>query len=286
VNIVHAEVLMDSLAETLNKFQAKFASLPKEVRYIPDDGICPKCDSIKRDHPGVEQVLIARGLMDYDEEAHKYRPNTPIMRCKCAEEKTQAIHRIEQAANLPFSVRGTLPRSFVAGTFTNFIERDGAEDAFNMCQDYVNENTAPILVLRGPRGTGKTHLMEAVGRELIARDMTVRYERVPALLSRIRSSYDRSYPEVAEDDMRRCHLAQLLMLDDLGSEKSSEWVQEKIFELIDERYGTGRLLIVSTNDSYSSPSNNLGERVASCRFDENSGKVVQVIMTCSDYRRE
>jgi len=277
---------MDSLAETLNKFQAKFASLPKEVRYIPDDGICPKCDSIKRDHPGVEQVLIARGLMDYDEEAHKYRPNTPIMRCKCAEEKTQAIHRIEQAANLPFSVRGTLPRSFVAGTFTNFIERDGAEDAFNMCQDYVNENTAPILVLRGPRGTGKTHLMEAVGRELIARDMTVRYERVPALLSRIRSSYDRSYPEVAEDDMRRCHLAQLLMLDDLGSEKSSEWVQEKIFELIDERYGTGRLLIVSTNDSYSSLSNNLGERVASRLFDENSGKVVQVIMTCSDYRRE
>ena len=277
---------MDSLAETLNKFQAKFASLPKEVRYIPDDGICPKCDSIKRDHPGVEQVLIARGLMDYDEEAHKYRPNTPIMRCKCAEEKTQAIHRVEQAANLPFSVRGTLPRSFVAGTFTNFIERDGAEDAFNMCQDYVNENTAPILVLRGPRGTGKTHLMEAVGRELIARDMTVRYERVPALLSRIRSSYDRSYPEVAEDDMRRCHLAQLLMLDDLGSEKSSEWVQEKIFELIDERYGTGRLLIVSTNDSYSSLSNNLGERVASRLFDENSGKVVQVIMTCSDYRRE
>ena len=277
---------MDSLAETLNKFQAKFASLPKEVRYIPDDGICPKCDSIKRDHPGVEQVLIARGLMDYDEEAHKYRPNTPIMRCKCAEEKTQAIHRVEQAANLPFSVRGTLPRSFVAGTFTNFIERDGAEEAFNICQDYVNENTAPILVLRGPRGTGKTHLMEAVGRELIARDMTVRYERVPALLSRIRSSYDRARPEVAEDDMRRCHLAQLLMLDDLGSEKSSEWVQEKIFELIDERYGTGRLLIVSTNDSYASLSNNLGERVASRLFDENSGKVVQVIMTCSDYRRE
>ena len=277
---------MDSLAETLNKFQAKFASLPKEVRYIPDDGICPKCDAIKRDHPGVEQVLIARGLMDYDEEAHKYRPNTPIMRCKCAEEKTQAIHRVEQAANLPFSVRGTLPRSFVAGTFTNFIERDGAEDAFNMCQDYVNENTAPILELRGPRGTGKTHLLEAVGRELIARDMTVRYERVPALLSRIRSSYDHSYPEVAEDDMRRCHLAQLLMLDDLGSEKSSEWVQEKIFELIDERSGTGRLLIVSTNDSYSSLSNNLGERVASRLFDENSGKVVQVIMTCSDYRRE
>jgi len=277
---------MDSLAATLKKFQAKFDSLPEDVRYIPDDGICPKCDSIKRDHPGVERVLIARGLMDYDEEAHKYRPNTPIMRCKCAEEKTQAIHKIEQAANLPFSVRGTLPRSFVAGTFANFVERDGAEEAFSLCQDYVNENTAPILVLRGPRGTGKTHLMEAVGRELIARDMTVRYERVPALLSRIRSSYDRSYPEVAEDDMRRCHLAQLLMLDDLGSEKSSEWVQEKIFELIDERYGTGRLLIVSTNDSYASLSANLGERVASRLFDENSGKVAQVIMTCSDYRRE
>ena len=277
---------MDSLAEMLNKFKVRFDSLPEDVRYIPDDGICPTCSALKRDHPGVERVLIARGMMDYDEEAHRYRPNTPIQRCKCDEEKTQAIHRIEQTANLPLSVRGALPRSFVAGTLANFAERDGAEEAYGVCQDYVNENTAPILVLRGPRGTGKTHLMEAVGRELIARDMTVRYERVPALLSRIRSSYDRSYPEVAEDDMRRCHLAQLLMLDDLGSEKSSEWVQEKIFELIDERYGTGRLLIVSTNDSYDSLSANLGERVASRLFDENSGKVAQVIMTCSDYRRE
>jgi len=277
---------MDSLSEMMTKFKARFDSLPEDVRYIPDDGICPQCDAIKRDHPGVERVLIARGMMDYDEEEHKYRPNTPISRCKCTEEKIQAVHQMEQTANLPLSVRGALPRSFVAGTFANFDEREGTEDAFNLCQDYVNENTAPILVIRGPRGTGKTHLMEAVGRELIARDTTVRYERVPALLSRIRSSYDRSYPEVAEDDMRRCHLAQLLMLDDLGSEKSSEWVQEKIFELIDERYGTGRLLIVSTNDSYSSLSNNLGERVASRLFDENSGKVVQVIMTCSDYRRE
>jgi DNA replication protein DnaC len=286
VNLAHVEVMMDSLAEMLNKFKVRFDSLPEDVRYIPDDGICPNCDAIKRDHPGVERVLIARGMMDYDEEAHRYRPNTPILRCKCEEEKTQAAYQMEQSANLPLSVRGALPRSFVAGTLANFTERDGTEEAYGMCQDYVNENTAPILVLRGPRGTGKTHLMEAVGRELIARDMTVRYERVPALLSRIRSSYDRAYPEVAEDDMRRCHLAQLLMLDDLGSEKSSEWVQEKIFELIDERYGTGRLLIVSTNDSYASLSNNLGERIASRLFDENSGKVVQVIMTCSDYRRE
>ena len=277
---------MDSLAAMLNKFKVRFDSLPEDVRYIPEDGICPKCDAIKRDHPGVERVLIARGMMDYDEEAHRYRPNTPILRCKCEEEKTQAAYQMEQSANLPLSVRGALPRSFVAGTLANFTERDGTEEAYGMCQDYVNENTAPILVLRGPRGTGKTHLMEAVGRELIARDMTVRYERVPALLSRIRSSYDRAYPEVAEDDMRRCHLAQLLMLDDLGSEKSSEWVQEKIFELIDERYGTGRLLIVSTNESYASLSANLGERVASRLFDENSGKVVQVVMTCSDYRRE
>ena len=277
---------MDSLATMLNKFKDKWESLPEDVRFIPEDGICPDCDAIKRNHPGVERVLIARGMMDYDEEEHRYRPNTPVMRCKCEEEKTQAIHKLEQAANLPLSVRGAMPRSFVAGTFANFMDREGTEEAYGTCQDYVNENTAPILVLRGPRGTGKTHLMEAVGRELIARDMTVRYERVPALLSRIRSSYDRSYPEVAEDDMRRCHLAQLLMLDDLGSEKSSEWVQEKLFELIDERYGRGRLLIVSTNESYSSLSSNLGERIASRLFDENSGKVVQVIMNCSDYRRE
>ena len=277
---------MESLAEILNKFKGRYDSLPEDVRHLPEDGVCPQCDCLKRNHLGVDKVLIARGMMDYDEEAHTYRSNRPILRCKCEEEKIETVYQMEKNANLPLSVQGTMPRSFVAGTFENFNEREGTEDAFNLCQDYVNEHTPPILVLRGPRGTGKTHLMEAVGRELLAREVTVRYERVPALLSRIRASYDRSYPEVAEDDMRRCHIAQLLMLDDLGSEKSSEWVQEKIFELLDERYGTGRLLIVSTNDSYSSLSENLGERVASRLFDENSGKVVQVIMNCSDYRRE
>ena len=190
-------------------------------------------------------------------------------------------------ANLPLSVHGTLPRSFVAGTFENFVEREGAEEAFNACLDFINEDTPPILVLRGPRGTGKTHLMEAVGREMLARSKSVRYERVPTLLARMRSSFNNQEMSVLEErNSKYRNTSELLMLDDLGSEKPSDWVREQLYLLIDERYGVNRPLLISTNESYESVANNLGDRIASRLFDTNSGKVMQVVMTCGDYRRE
>jgi len=276
-----------SLREILSKFNSGLEGLPADVKYIPEDGVCPNCSRLVREHPGVNRVLAARGFMYYDEDNDKYTYKQPVQRCECTATILARDQHNEMMANLPLSVHGILPRSFIAGTFENFTEREGAEEAFNACMDFINEETAPILVLRGPRGTGKTHLMEAVGREMLARGKTVRYERVPTLLARMRSSFNNQEMSVLEErNSKYRNTSELLMLDDLGSEKSSEWVQEKIFELIDERYGTGRLLIVSTNDSYASLSNNLGERIASRLFDENSGKVVQVIMTCSDYRRE
>ena len=224
--------------------------------------------------------------MYYDEDNDKYIYKQPVQRCECEHGSLARDQHNEMMANLPLSVHGTLPRSFIAGTFENFVEREGAEDAFNACMDFINESTPPILVLRGPRGTGKTHLMEAVGREMLARGKRVRYERVPTLLARMRSSFNSEDMGVLEErNSQHRHAAELLMLDDLGAEKPSDWVREQIFRLIDERYGVNRLLIVSTNESYESLANNLDDRIASRLFDTNSGKVMQVIMTCEDYRR-
>ena len=274
-----------SLGNALQKYLDRFNDLPDDVRHLPDDGVCEECDRIKVEHPGVDRVLRARGMLYYDEEKDKDVYTTPVPACLCQEKASERVQSMEYAANLPLSVKGARPRSFIAGTLQNFEERSGAEEAFIACQEYIAENTPPILVIRGPRGTGKTHLMEAVGRELLVYGKTVRYERVPTLLSRIRSSYSNARPEEVEPALMRCQTAELLLLDDLGAEKPSDGVREKLFEIVDERYGTGRLLIVSTNESYEGMSVNLGERIASRLFDENSGKVMQVIMTCSDYRR-
>jgi DNA replication protein DnaC len=278
---------MVSLKEILSSHKALMESVPEDVRFIPEDGICPTCSRLVRDHPGVNRVLAARGFMHYDEDNDKYIYTTGVQRCACEATTMERERQYEFMANLPLSVKGPMPRSFIAGTFENFAERAGAEEAYAVCMDFVNENTEPILVLRGPRGTGKTHLMEAVGREMLARGKTVRYERIPTLLGRMRSAFNSEHQGVLEErNAQYRDVAELLMLDDLGSEKPSEWVREQMYRLIDERYGVNRLLIVSTNESYEELANNLGERIASRLFDTNSGKVIQVTMTCSDYRRE
>jgi DNA replication protein DnaC len=278
---------MVSLGEILSKYKNRLDGLPDDVKYIPDDGVCEDCLRIKRDHPGVNRVLAARGFMRYDEDNDKYVYAQPVPRCECVNSKLQQEHHSEFMANLPLSARGAMPRSFIAGTFENFVPRPGTEEALDMCMDFLNENAPPILVLRGPRGTGKTHLMEAVGREMLARGKRVRYERVSTLLARMRSAYNSEQQGILEEgNTQYRNLVELLMLDDLGAEKPSDWVREQLYRLIDERYGVNRLLIVSTNESYEGLADNLGERIASRLFDTNSGKVAQVTMTCSDYRRE
>ena len=191
-------------------------SVPEDVRFIPEDGICPTCSRLVRDHPGVNRVLAARGFMHYDEDNDKYIYTTGVQRCACEATTMERERQYEFMANLPLSVKGPMPRSFIAGTFENFAERAGAEEAYAVCMDFVNENTEPILVLRGPRGTGKTHLMEAVGREMLARGKTVRYERIPTLLGRMRSAFNSEHQGVLEErNAQYRDVAELLMLDDL-----------------------------------------------------------------------
>ena len=103
----------------------------------------------------------------------------------------------------------------------------------------------------------------------------------------MRSSFNNQEMSVLEErNSKYRNTSELLMLDDLGSEKPSDWVREQLYLLIDERYGVNRPLLISTNESYESVANNLGDRIASRLFDTNSGKVMQVVMTCGDYRRE
>jgi len=276
---------MESLSDVLEKYKNRYSHLPDDVRYIPEDGLCLTCGRLINGHDGVEKVLSARGIRYWDEEKQERVTVGAIPICRCGAHAAAGAARHLDNANLPTTVQGPTPRSTLPASLENFDMREGNEAAHEMALDYSVGNTPPILMLCGGRGTGKTHLLEALGRSYLGQETSVRYELVPALLSRIRAGYSSVAAEDGEFMMQRCHMAQLLILDDLGAEKPSEWVREKLFELIDERYSHNRLLLVATNCSYDEMNESLGERIASRMFDDTTGKVARVIMTSSDYRR-
>ncbi len=115
------------------------------------------------------------------------------------------------------------------------------------------------FVIRGPVGVGKTHEGVAAFRHLV-RDchlLPAVAVAVPALLDGLRPGRDAVEPLDAVESAR------LLLLDDLGAERASDWTAEVLYRVIDARYARRLPTVVTTNATGDLIRANLGERVAS-----------------------
>lgn len=104
------------------------------------------------------------------------------------------------------------------------------------------------LLLEGQPGVGKTHLAVAILKQAIqttgARGL---FYDIRDLLRVIRSTYDPSIRTTELEVLRPVMRADLLVLDDLGAEKTSEWVEETMNLIVNTRYNEQRLTLFTTN---------------------------------------
>lgn len=128
--------------------------------------------------------------------------------------------------------------------------------------------TAGFLLLTGPFGTGKTHQAYGALRR-IADTGPGRFEMIattaPDMYGLLRpGGSDRG----SEAELKRLCAVPLLLLDDLGTEKISEWTEEATYRLLNERYNECRPLIITSNLPVNNPKgpdlrDQLGERITS-----------------------
>ncbi|MFD4394697.1 ATP-binding protein [Kitasatospora sp. NPDC058478] len=117
----------------------------------------------------------------------------------------------------------------------------------------TNPADARSLLLTGTTGTGKTHQAWAALR-MIAEAGPARYELIATTAA---DMYGRLRPggsaNGTEHELGRLTRVPLLLLDDLGSAKASEWVEEITYRLINERYNACRPTIFTSNYSTQAP---------------------------------
>lgn len=165
-----------------------------------------------------------------------------VTRCDCWRQET-AVRLLAQSH---------IPRRYQRCSLENFVtyENEGLLRAVAVCRRFAEEfpvvDKAPFLI--GPPGIGKSHLAAAVLKHVISRvgARAVFYE-VPKLLRLIRSTYDPVVRTTETTVLQPILDADLLVLDDLGKEKTSEWVEETLNLIVDTRYNERRHTIFTTN---------------------------------------
>jgi DNA replication protein DnaC len=99
----------------------------------------------------------------------------------------------------------------------------------------------------GPVGTGKTSLAILVAKAAEDAGRTYAVYPVPRLLAEIKRTFDRDASDSYMGFFRRLCTVDLLVLDDLGAEKQTEWVLEQLYSIVNERWQDRRSIVVTTN---------------------------------------
>ena len=92
------------------------------------------------------------------------------------------------------------------------------------------------LLLTGPRGCGKTHLAIAIAGESRRQGRAVFRAFVPDLLDHLRATFNPDSPISYDELFEQVKTASLLILDDLGTESSTSWAEEKLYQIVAYRY--------------------------------------------------
>ena len=168
-------------------------------------------------------------------------PGHVARRCSCfADRRKQAL--LDQA---------NIPRRYLACRLDNFeVHNDSHNDALKISRQFIKNYPAQDvgLLFIGPCGVGKTHLAVAIIQELInTKAIPCIFYDFRELIREIQSTFTPESTLSESDILNPVFQAEVLVLDELGAKRTTAWVEETVFYIINHRYNHKKITIFTTN---------------------------------------
>lgn len=260
---------MNSLASSRRRMPARAP--------LPDGLQCSECGYI----PSARREATLEWATQYRKDLVTYLGGRSGCSCEQgAQEAERRRRRHIDEANLPDRNDSIGPR-----TFENFGQSRNTALMYQAADEFACGQGAPVLVLVGLTGCGKTHLLEAVCRRSLGEGIAARYERAMAFLDRLRHTHE-SDEEGMFSVLEWYQSLDVLGLDDVGLGKPTEFAVGHLTGIVDQRIMDGRRLLVATNlkDREEMRDAGWGDRLASRLYDQQTGAVRVVWSEAGDYR--
>jgi DNA replication protein DnaC len=139
------------------------------------------------------------------------------------------------------------------------------DKAFQLSNTFA-EDPEGWLVLMGDYGTGKTHLAAAIANYRASQGYPVMFVVVPDMLDHLRATFNPSSQTSYDRRFEEIRTAPLLVLDDLGSQATRPWVQEKLYQLVNYRYNAGLPTVITTAEALDEMDPRLRARMGDLRL--------------------
>ncbi|MBA3328961.1 MAG: ATP-binding protein [Solirubrobacterales bacterium] len=180
--------------------------------------------------------------------------------CRC---RAQRVSRARSR-----SLSGVIPRRYRGVSFDRAPVTEIAPAVTTAVRQYVrriddNIDAGRGLWFFGSVGTGKTTLAMLVSRHALEAGRSVAIYSLPRLLAEIRTTFDDDAANSYVGLLDRLTAVDLLHIDDVGTEKTSPWVLEQLYAIVNARYEDERSVVITTNLERDDLAEQINERTVS-----------------------
>jgi DNA replication protein DnaC len=166
------------------------------------------------------------------------------------------------------TLSAVVPKRFRGVSFDRAPVVDMDPEIVRVVRRYVeavdgNLDAGRGLWFTGDVGTGKTTLAMLVSRAALDAGRSVAIYSLPRLLAEIRKTFDEGAERSHLGLLERLAAVDLLHIDDVGAERTSEWVLEQLYSIVNARYEDERAMVITTNLDHAELREQIGERTVS-----------------------